>query len=104
MAVQNRFAFVDGLSGLFLQIQQNSSPAKPGVKILGKSDLTSIHKEIQHAMEGLVGGQDPGGKVLLVIDQIDLLIAAGGEDFTSNRVAQMLLDLREVCDPIHVIR
>lgn len=91
---------MDGLSGLFLPKQQKSLPARGGERILGKSDLTTVSEEIQLAVEGLKGGKDSEGKVLLVIDQIDLLLAAGGDQITANGVAEMLMSLREVSDPV----
>ena len=85
---------MDGLSGLFLPKQQKSLPGRGGEKILSKSDLTSVSEEIRRAMEAL---KDEGGKVLLVIDQIDLLLAAGDSHVTAIGLGEMLIGLREVC-------
>jgi elongator complex protein 6 len=100
LAAKKRFAFVDGLSGLFFPKQQSSLPARGRERILSKSDLTSVHEEIRQAVEGLKRGKDAEGKVLLIIDQIDLLLAAGGDQVTVNGVGEVLTGLREVCYPI----
>jgi elongator complex protein 6 len=98
LAVKKRFAFVDGLSGLFLPKQQKSLSGSGGERILSKSDLTSVSEEIRQAIEGLKGGQDSSGRVLLVIDQVDLLLAAGGNQVTAIGLGEMLMGLREVRD------
>ena len=108
LSSKKRFAFIDGLSGLFISNldaagQQRGRRAtmsrlgKAGEKVLTDSRLESISKEISSSIESLDGGQGDGlGKVVLVIDQLDLLLAAGGEDVTPTGVGEMLLGLREV--------
>ena len=91
---------MDGLSGLFLPKQQKALPTRAGERILSTSDLTTVSEEMRQALEGLKGGEDAKEKVVLVIDQVDLLLAAGGDQVTANELAEMLLGLREVCDPI----
>lgn len=86
---------MDGLSGLFLPKQQKPLPGRGGEKILSKSDLTSVSKEIRRVVETL---KDEGGKVLLVIDQIDLLLAAGDDQVTAIGMGEMMMGLREVCE------
>ena len=87
---------MDGLSGLFMPKTPNSSR---GERILVKSDLSSVYEAMRQALEGLKGSQEEG-KILLVIDQVDLLLAAGGDEVTVNGVAEMLMALREVCNLI----
>jgi elongator complex protein 6 len=95
LAAKKRFAFVDGLSGLFLPKQQRPLPAKVGEKILSKPDLTGIAEEVQQLVRSLKDGQGEG-QVLLIIDQIDLLLAAGGDHITAVALGEMLMGLREV--------
>ena len=96
LAAKRRFSFVDGLSGLFFP-KHKSLPARAGERTFGKWDHTSVHEDLQQAIEGLKS--DTEGKVVLVIDQIDLLLAAGGDQVTANGVAEMLMGLRDVCGP-----
>ncbi|KAJ5040468.1 uncharacterized protein L3040_006124 [Drepanopeziza brunnea f. sp. 'multigermtubi'] len=94
LALKKRFAFVDGLSGLFLP-RQNVAASK-GIEQRGLSSpkLENVSQEIQTAIQVL--RDSPGsGKVLLVIDQLDLLIAAGSEQIGACNVGEMLMDLRE---------
>jgi elongator complex protein 6 len=39
-----------------------------------------------------------GGNVILIVDQLDLLLAAGGDEITAMSLGEMLLGLREVCE------
>ena len=64
--------------------------------ILGKSDLASISDEIKRAVETLRVGQDGGTKIMLIVDQVDLFLATGGDHVTTSGVEEMLLALREV--------
>ncbi|KAG0650514.1 hypothetical protein D0Z07_3287 [Hyphodiscus hymeniophilus] len=95
LVTKKRFAFLDGLTGLFLKAPQKPSSTKGGGVVLSKSDLASVHEEIRQALESLKGREDAEDKVLLVVDQIDLLLAAGGDGITANRLIEMLMGLRE---------
>lgn len=77
--------------------QQKTVPGRVGETILGKSDLASVSDEIGHAVETLRGGQDGGKNIILIMDQIDLLLATGGDHATAIEMGEMLLGLREVC-------
>lgn len=56
-------------------------------------ELASVSSEILKAVnESQLGG----GKVLLVIDQLDLLLAAGGPGVGTIELGEALLDWREV--------
>lgn len=96
---KKRFAFVDGLSGLFLP---RKVVERDGESILTKSDLTSVAEEILKVVGTLKGGDDGRGKTILVIDQIDLLLAAGGNQVTAIGMEAMLMVLREVYAPYNV--
>jgi len=91
LAAKKKFAFVDGLSGLF--IPKQNVRLNVGEKILSNPDLGSVAAEIQKAVQTL----EEGGKVLLVVDQLDLLLAAGGNHVGAVDVADMILGVREVC-------
>lgn len=84
---------MDGLGGLFLPRQPSAAARRGGEKVLSSPTLESVTKEIQGGIDALQGT----GKVLLVIDQLDLLLAAGGEQFGAVNVEDMLMGLREVC-------
>lgn len=94
MGIKKRFAFIDGLSGLYLPTQKAKS-GREGQGVLSTPDLTAISTEIQNAIKHL-SSQDDTSKVLLVIDQLDLLLASGGERIGPVDVGDMLLELREV--------
>jgi elongator complex protein 6 len=91
LAAKKRFTFVDGLSGLFLSNQKPNSIA--GERVLSNSGLSSVSGEIQQAIKTLQGD---GGKIVLVIDQMDLLLAAGGDQVTAGGMGDILMGLREV--------
>lgn len=94
--MKKRFAFVDGLSGLFVPKTQKVGVGKVGEKILRDPGLGSVSDEILGSIEGLKGGQRGGGRVVLVIDQLDLLLAAGGEQVGAVNLGDVLMGLREV--------
>ncbi|KAG4437077.1 hypothetical protein IFR05_007452 [Cadophora sp. M221] len=91
LALKKKFAFVDGLSGLFLPRQPTTTTRRGGEKVLSSPGLESMAKKIQNGIEALQGT----GKVLLVIDQLDLLLAAGGEHVGAVSLEDMLMGLRE---------
>jgi elongator complex protein 6 len=88
---------VDGLSGLFLPKQQMAMVGKSGEKILSNPALTSVSEEIRDAIQTLKDGQQ-GHKIVLVIDQLDLLLASGGDQIGAVGLGEMLMGLREVRD------
>lgn len=91
LASKKRFGFVDGLSGLFLPKQKPGN--RIGETLLSDSSLESVTLEVGKALHAL---QNDGGDVVLVIDQLDLLLAAGGDQITAVGIADTLLRLREV--------
>lgn len=57
----------------------------------------SISGEIQQAIELLkCQTQDGASRVLLVVDQLDLLLATGDEHIGAVEIGEMLVELREV--------
>ena len=83
---------MDGLSGMFIPKQKFTT--KVGEKILTDPALTHVSEQIEKSIHMLSEG---GGKVVLVIDQLDFLLAAGGEQVSVGGLNDMLLGLREVC-------
>lgn len=66
---------------------------RAGQKVLSDPDLTAISKEIQHAIE--MYSQDGASRILLVIDQLDLLLATGGDRVSAVEIEEMLMGMRE---------
>ncbi|CAL3968041.1 hypothetical protein PZA11_006916 [Diplocarpon coronariae] len=95
MGNKKRFAFVDGLSGMFLPRRNTAATTRIGEKVLVSQNLESVSSEIQDAIRELKDSQG-SGKVLMVIDQLDFLLAAGGEQVGVVEIGEMLLGLREI--------
>lgn len=92
---------MDGLSGLFVPKQQRGGALRDsGEKFLSSPKLESVFREVQKAIHDLKEGS-VGCKVLLVVDQLDLLLAAGGEGVGAVGLGEMLMELREVCATFH---
>jgi len=96
LAAKRRFAFVDGLSGLFVP-RTRAAAGKVGEKILSSPALANVSEELVGSIRSLKDSQGESGKILLVIDQLDLLLAAGGEQIGAVGLGDMLMGLREVC-------
>jgi len=94
LALKKRFAFVDGLSGLFLHRQPSATVRTGWEKILVQPGLENVAKEIQDSIEALQSSQVPG-RLLLVIDQLDFLLAARGDEVGAVKIEEMLMGLRE---------
>lgn len=62
-------------------------------KPLKSPALQHISEEIQSVIKGLNAGGD--AKVVLIIDGLDLLLAAGGEAVSVGEVEDLVMDLRE---------
>ncbi|KAK4660609.1 hypothetical protein QC762_120520 [Podospora pseudocomata] len=89
-ARKGRFAFVDGLTGLFLPSQ------RPGGRLQDGDDLRAVQRQIGDALAGLDAGRKR--RVVLVLDQPDFLVAstsAGGGEGAGIVVRDVILDLRE---------
>ena len=86
---------MDGLSGLFLPGQQKAVPGVGGNDVLNIPDLAHVSRDLQNAMRG-VGNVEGVGKTILVLDQLDLLLAAGGDHIGAVDLGDMLMGLREV--------
>ena len=84
---------MDGLSGLFLP---KGSAGSSKENILSSPELASVSGEIQRTIQSLKGVN--GGKIVLFIDQLDLLLAAGGDQIGAINLGEMITSLREVCE------
>ncbi|CAM1502018.1 Fc.00g040020.m01.CDS01 [Cosmosporella sp. VM-42] len=88
-AKSNRFIFVDGLTGLFSGAA--STPGARKERVLRSSKLADVKKEIESAVAEL-----RTTKKVLIVDQLDALLAVTGEDVTSLKVQEMVLSLRDL--------
>lgn len=64
--------------------------------VLTSSNLQNISEQILNSIRELRASQ--GERVLLVMDQLDLLLAAGGKGMDAMSVGEFLLGLREASD------
>lgn len=90
LIVKKRFHFLDGLTGLFLPAQMQ--PHQQGMITNKSSD--SAFSMIISEISALKGESE--SKVLIVIDQLDLLLAAGGDGINAVKMGEMIMRLREV--------
>jgi hypothetical protein len=77
---------VDGLEGLYVSQSQTQ-------KVMKSTD--QIIQSIRNAIRSLQS-YSSGGKTVLIIDQLDLLLALSGEELSPVQLSDILLDLREV--------
>jgi len=100
---RGRFGFVDGLSQLFLNGNGDGKPAIPAAtaavepewkKTLASAKVPDVGRVLDGVIDGLRSRN--GGRVVLVVDQLDFLLAATGADVTGLGLRELLLDLREV--------
>jgi len=76
-------------------VPTRARPSVADANILQSSDVPSIHAAIHKAIKSLQG---EGGKVVLVIDQLDLLVATSADKEITVALGDMLMDLRQVSD------
>lgn len=86
---------MDGLSGLFLPGQGSE---KDGEVVLRSAEPARVYEDILGAVQSLQSGEDGrrSGKVVLIVDALDLLLATAGANTSSVELGDMLMDLREV--------
>lgn len=102
LAARGKFLFVDGLSRLFLgggdgpvALPAGRGPGHQQHLYLDSPRLADVARVLAAAVERL---QTAGGKVVLILDQPDVLLAAAspGDGFTGTAWKDVLLGLREV--------
>ncbi|TAQ86158.1 hypothetical protein B7494_g5515 [Chlorociboria aeruginascens] len=97
LAARKKFQFVDGLSGLFLP--RLKVHERGGHKVLSNATLDGVSADLLNGIQELKASQNPGhegrGKILLLADQLDLLLAAGGNQIGAVGMGEMLMGLRE---------
>ncbi len=98
-ATKKRFAFVDGLSELFVPKHGKPAVRRDEEKVLNNPSLASVFNVINAAIQNLKNSHG-GERILLVVDQLDLLLAAGGQGINAANIGEMLMGLREVSDSV----
>ena len=93
---------MDGLSGLYMPKQEMSNRERIGQKVLDSADLKSVYQELLNAVSDLRAEQAEA-KVMLLIDQPDLLLAAGGEQVSAPVLGELLMGLREVYNLVSML-
>lgn len=83
------------MSGLFLPRQGTLTPANSGNVTLSNPGLANVSQAIRDAVKALRDTQST--KIILVVDQLDLLLAAGGDAVGAVEMGDFLMSLREVC-------
>ncbi|TQS37310.1 hypothetical protein Golomagni_02220 [Golovinomyces magnicellulatus] len=96
MQQMNHYRFVDGLSALFLNdmMRKNSG----ALHTLCSSGIEQVNEDIRAVIKEINEGNQER-KTLLVLDGVDFLLAAG-DNCSSVKMEDMILDLREVCSSI----
>lgn len=93
LAAKKRFKQVAGLTSMFVPGRQKALVGKAEENALSNPALEPVSREIMGSIQNLKEG---GGRILLVIDQLDLLLAAGGEHVSAVGLGDMLMCFREV--------
>lgn len=95
LSKQQRFKFVDGLSGLFsgglLPGARAPSGAVQGQHLLRSATVTELQQVVNAALQTCATR-----KVVLIMDNPDLLLAAAGDALLGEALREALLNIREV--------
>ncbi|KAI1325667.1 hypothetical protein F5Y16DRAFT_422614 [Xylariaceae sp. FL0255] len=95
LAIKKRsFAFVDGLTGLFVPATGNGSTQIPGIRVLTAATTENFRRTVENAVVEVQRGV-PETQTLIIIDQPDLLLAASSEAVSSQSLRDAIMDLRE---------
>ncbi|CAG9995851.1 unnamed protein product [Clonostachys byssicola] len=86
MNANGRFVFVDGLSG---QISGTNTTGKKE-RVLRSTRVNDVERDIGQSL-----GELRTQKRVLIVDQIDALLAISDDDATSSKLSSMILSLRE---------
>lgn len=93
--------FIDGLSSLFLP-SNSRTPQRDDPSLIHGNELARIASKIGSALQAL---KAQGGNVVLVIDQLDFVLASsnGQDEITPSTLGEMLMKLRQVCGTLEDI-
>ncbi|KAJ4200868.1 hypothetical protein NW767_007006 [Fusarium falciforme] len=89
-----RFTFVDGLTGLYSSAQPAVRPSVPGVRkerVIRSTNLADVKKEVEGAIADL-----RTSRKVLIIDQLDALLAITDESTTGLTLQNLVLSLRSL--------
>ncbi|KAF4984288.1 hypothetical protein FZEAL_500 [Fusarium zealandicum] len=86
-----RFTFVDGLTGLYGNDPSTARPSARKERVLKSTNLADVKREI----EGAIADLNTSRKVL-IIDQLDALLAITDESTTSLALQNLTLSLRSL--------
>jgi hypothetical protein len=83
---------------LFLPLPTKATPDKEGEVAIKSQELVKVYEDILGAVRALQSSKDGqrDGKVILVIDALDLLLATSEHNAGPVEMGEMLMDLREV--------
>ena len=107
-ARRRRLVYVDALGALFQPEPEPgtrgppstpSSGSAPGGRVLSTPTVEGLRRELKNAVAQLTPGsssRESGPKIVLIVDQPDLLLAATGDDVSGQALHEALLDIREV--------
>ncbi|KFY10079.1 hypothetical protein V492_05200 [Pseudogymnoascus sp. VKM F-4246] len=90
LAAKKKFAFIDGLSELYLEPARPKAGTRSANAIRG-NELENIRNTVKNTLTELQAGS---GKVVLVIDQLDLLLATSGDKLNAVALGDTLVDWR----------
>ncbi|KAI0848235.1 hypothetical protein F5Y00DRAFT_96088 [Daldinia vernicosa] len=95
---KSKFIFVDGLSSLYCasstRPQGQPQDTVTGRQILSVASLHHLRKELEDAV-AQVQRSTSKQRTVLISDQLDLLLAASGNDISSQALRDTLLSIRE---------
>ncbi|KAI0886103.1 uncharacterized protein GGS22DRAFT_159895 [Annulohypoxylon maeteangense] len=98
LARKAKFVFIDGLADIFHKPQTSTTKRSPeitsGKKVLSGITLQLLNKELGDAISS-VQRSSSEQKTVLIIDHLDLLLAASGGEVSSPGLQEMLLGIRE---------
>ncbi|KAF5621764.1 hypothetical protein F52700_10636 [Fusarium sp. NRRL 52700] len=86
-----RFTFIDGFSGLYGEAKTSVPPGTRKERTLRSTELTDIKREIEGAITDL-----RASRKILVIDQLDALLAVSDDSTTSLTLQDAVLSLRSL--------
>jgi hypothetical protein len=94
--------FVDGLTGLFRSVAKGLPVTQPptttkGRRVLRSPEVSDVKREISLALDEL-RNSGVASRPVFIIDGLDFLLAATGEDVRGASLRTMLLEIQEVCE------